>query len=255
VLQLNGGVLGVLSARMATDSPKQTLKFPDLSEAVLKKLLEFCYTLRVSAIHKTPFELLLAAHRYDIKGLQALAEKDVARCIDLANVLDLHVWNESLLSGFLSNFISFFFSLNYAQIRQLPEFEEKLTADQQAHLDKRYGSPGQQPGQLSQGFLTEDEDDGDSGLENDGDEIQDTPYEDGQNGPTPSLSVNGDQSSGQEEANLDEPDQLQLDAIDAAHLDLIVEEAQIDQAAVIAQMFGDLEGLDPDALDFLMMLL
>ena len=55
---------------MTPENPKATLKFPDLTEAVLKKLLEYCYTLQVSAIHKTPFELLLAAHRYNLTGLQ-----------------------------------------------------------------------------------------------------------------------------------------------------------------------------------------
>ncbi|OWA53323.1 hypothetical protein BV898_17757 [Hypsibius exemplaris] len=319
VLQLNGGFLGQLAANITPGNLKPTLKFPDLTEAVLKKLLEYCYTLQVSGIHKTPFELLLAAHRYALTGLQDLAEKDVARCIDLDNVLDLYVWNEFIQSTFLASFIALFFTVNFVQIRQLPEFQEKLTAQQQATLEARYKSVVQTSGELSEGgegFISEDNDeDGDSGTENDTDTVfHVSPYDpdnDNVNGgddDAPSaaggggeglgmfLSGNGnnedneDNSFGQEEDGSggnaaeggdhggefgDEPDeqQFQLDALmmmnaaaaaaqGAMDVNVIVNNqaevvaaAGVDQAAVIAQIFGDLGGLDPDALDFLMMLM
>ncbi|GAU99093.1 hypothetical protein RvY_10137 [Ramazzottius varieornatus] len=169
VLQLNGGVLSHLADKYSLDQ-KQPLRFPDLTEAVLKKLLEYCYTLQVTGLNRTPFELLLAAHRYDLKGLQHLVEREIARNIDLDNVIDLHIWNEALQSPFLAEFIRLFLTVNYAQLRLQPEFSDKLTPLQQLALDQKYRRPELEPDMSEgrEGFISDDDDDddgNDSGLE------------------------------------------------------------------------------------------
>ena len=232
-----------------------------------------------------------------------LAEKDIARCIDLDNVLDLYLWNDAIQSPFLTTFISLFFAVNFRQIRQLPEYLEKLSLQQRASLDQKYkltlAGGFEELSEGGEGFISEDENDEDdedeedhgmdSGNENDNniERIYDiTVYDDDEDGVgrvpgTVQLTVNanarripnsnnnnteiGEEGRGgggggggqqvDEERNAvefgEEPDQeFQLGLVNAQVNVIVNNQAEADQAAVIAQLFNDFGGVWPGSVGF-----
>lgn len=251
VLQVNGGSVDSIAATYCPET-RRSLNFPEMTEAVLKKMLEFSYTLQVTRLDRTPFELLLAAHRYRFSGLQALAEREIAKHVDINSVLDLYVWNELLNSDFLGAIIGMFFCTQFSQIRLLPEYQSKLTEDQRATIEHLYANGLSQTGEAAvDGEMSDNnpddfEDSGVDSYEDDDDEnfgYQDDETDDGM---TDDIS-DGDRMPALGELG-EEPEEPQ--AVAAPN------QVALDQAAMLANMLGAGFGeLDADAMDFILMLM
>ncbi|XP_055341669.1 uncharacterized protein LOC129590453 [Paramacrobiotus metropolitanus] len=252
VLQLNAGGISNMAANHSPEN-RRSLVFPDMTEAVLKKVLEFCYTLQVTRLDRTPFELLLTAHRYGSAGLQALAEREIVRHIDLTSILDLCVWNDHLQSPFLAHFLGAFLLTNFEQVRTLPDYVTKLSDEQRSQFEAEYAS--QYDPTAATDADSDDVDDNspaefDSGMDSYGEDDDEENF--GFQDDETDGALTDDLSDGERMPALlelgEEPEEPQALAMP--------NQLALDQAAVLANMFGAGFGeMDADAMDFILMLM
>ena len=107
------------------ESQQRRITLPDISPAIVKSIVEFCYTDDVEKLDpETVLELLITSKLYGLKRLQTIVESVVGYSLDVANVSSILSlsWSHSLKN--LARACKFFILSHWIAVTSQPDWKE-----------------------------------------------------------------------------------------------------------------------------------
>jgi len=108
------------------ESKESKLIIDDFDEDTIEGLLRYIYSGKVASLDKQAKSLLAAAEKYDVAGLKAICEGNLAQRVNLDNAIDLLLLADTYNATGLKNYILTYVSGSGAAITQKQENVAKL---------------------------------------------------------------------------------------------------------------------------------
>ena len=108
------------------ESKESRLVIDDFDEDTIESLLKYLYSGKVASLDKQARDLLVAAEKYDLAGLKAICEGNLAQHVNLENAIDLILLADMHNATGLKNYILKYVSGSGTAITKKRENIEKL---------------------------------------------------------------------------------------------------------------------------------